>query len=84
MKRFGLFESMYDNFACDVCERDITKSLKIICGVCDKFYICAHCLCNGVETGTHKKEHTFYVANKLEFPLFDSNWSAHDDLMLLD
>ncbi|KRX06785.1 Homeodomain protein [Pseudocohnilembus persalinus] len=72
---------------CDNCEKNITKHTKIICAVCS-IDICVPCFADGVEIKSqktdHKPDHDYHVVNKLHFPLFQNDWTAEQELMLLD
>jgi len=67
---------------CTLCERDISKSVKIRCTVC-AINICLECLRTGQESGTHSKTHPYYVFDKLDFPLLMKDWCAKDEVQLI-
>lgn len=69
---------------CDFCEKDITKYTRVICAVCKDLDICANCFASGQEDGRHLRSHDYHIVNKLDFPLFDAEWSAEEELMLID
>lgn len=43
-----------------------------------------NCFANGAEFQSHKKDHSYHVINKLNFPLFAENWNADEELLLLE
>jgi len=45
--------------------------------------ICAHCFCNGEEFDKHQSDHSYRVVT-LDFSLYESHWSASEELKLLD
>lgn len=46
--------------------------------------ICANCFANGKEKDGHFKNHDYYVVNKLDFPLIREDWTAEEELLLVD
>ena len=73
-------------------------SIIIVCGECrhpmhekQPFIICFECFSKGVESSTnedmpdigHKKDHGYYVMDKMDFPLFRKDSSVLEDFMLL-
>lgn len=47
------------------------------------FIMCLECLRKGKEKNDHKKTHPYSILDKLDFPLFEPNWTAQDDINLL-
>lgn len=73
---------------CNICDRDISKSIKIKCLECSKapLHLCLECLRTGRgsnEFPDHKPYHNYYVYDNLNFPLFTKDWSAKEELRLL-
>lgn len=73
---------------CNICDRDIGKSIKIKCLECAKapLHLCLECLRTGRtshEFPDHKPNHSYYVYDNLNFPLFTKDWSAKEELLLL-
>jgi hypothetical protein len=68
---------------CHFCTRDISKSIRIICDECVDRDFCIDCLvlCKGENTKPHK--HDYHIADKLDFPLFTSDWTTNEELILL-
>lgn len=61
---------------CDCCKRDISLSSRVM--VEDEDYCCG-CFANCEEFPPE-----YFVANKLDFPLFDPAWTAHEELLLFE
>lgn len=70
---------------CSICDRTITKSVKVKCLDCDNpsIYTCLECHRTGEEKGQHRNSHAYYILDNLSFPLFTKNWSAKEELMLI-
>lgn len=54
------------------------------CAECENFDLCADCFCAGVELKPHKNTHAYRVSDNLNFPVFDKDWTAKEELLLLD
>ena len=61
---------------CDVCKRDISKATKILTPSDD---FCASCFGNQKEFNSE-----YHVINKLDFPLFDHEWTAEEELLMFE
>jgi transcriptional adapter 2-alpha len=70
-------------YHCDYCHRDITNQVRIRCAECHEFDLCLDCFSVGVEIQSHKRTHSYRVMEKLDFPVLSSDWTAHEELMLL-
>lgn len=56
----------------------------IECTQCENVSLCCRCFASGSELGTHKSDHNYRVINN-DFVLFDkSNWTAAEELTMLD
>lgn len=75
-------EFVLDEFRCDVCRKEITKSLKLLCAECG-VKLCLECFTAGKEQATHKKTHDYYVLDRLTVPIYDPHWTALEELMLI-
>lgn len=71
-------------FHCDYCSKDITHEPRVKCAECVDFDLCVWCFSVGVEIFPHKNTHPYKVMDRLDFPLFEPDWCAEDELMLLD
>lgn len=69
--------------ACCVCKSTLSEPY-IRCAECSEREICPVCFSNGAEIGEHKNNHN-YIIIKNEFPvIYGSDWSAREELELLD
>lgn len=68
---------------CNFCNRDISKSIRIICDECVDKEFCLDCLvlCKGENGKSHK--HDYHISDKLDFPIFTSDWTTNEELTLL-
>lgn len=71
-------------YLCNYCRKDISSTLRFKCAECENFDLCADCFCAGVELKPHKNTHAYRVADNLNFPVFDKEWTAKEELLLLD
>lgn len=71
-------------YHCDPCSRNITDTVRIRCAVCSDFDLCVSCFCNGVELGKHKNWHDYRVMEQHSFPIFDTEWGADEELLLIE
>ena len=46
-------------------------------------YICSQCFAKGKEFSQHKNYHDYSIV-KTDFPLFDSEWNADEEMLLLN
>ncbi len=52
--------------------------------MCDDFDLCGICYGKALEIKGHKNTHQYHVITKLDFPIFDLNWSAKEELLLFE
>ncbi|KAF9284252.1 Transcriptional adapter ada2 [Mortierella alpina] len=71
-------------YHCDPCNRNITDTVRIRCAVCSDFDLCVSCFCNGAELGKHKNWHDYRVMEQHSFPIFDPDWGADEELLLIE
>ncbi len=76
-------ETLVGSFQCAICDKDITKSVRIHCANCETFIFCLECRGTGAEVKDHKREHGYCVLDKLDFPLFEKSWTAAEELALM-
>ena len=69
---------------CFFCERKINTMTKVYCEDCKDIYICLKCFIEGRESGDHKQTHKYRLLDKLDFNLFGSQWTAREEINLLD
>jgi hypothetical protein len=95
-ERFKQPESLLGPPICSLCERNITKSVKIVCAECNdvekdyaaknELVMCLECLRVGKTTADfpeHKADHAYYVYDSLQYPLFCNEWSAYEEIRLI-
>ncbi|KAG0380458.1 Transcriptional adapter ada2 [Mortierella sp. AD032] len=71
-------------YHCDPCSQNITDTVRIRCAVCSDFDLCVSCFCNGAELGKHKHWHDYRVMEQHSFPIFDTEWGADEELLLIE
>ncbi|CDY34465.1 hypothetical protein Bca4012_088595 [Brassica carinata] len=71
-------------YNCNYCQKDITGKIRIKCAVCLNFDLCVECMSAGAEINTHKCDHAYRVMGNLTFPLICPDWSADDEMLLLE
>lgn len=75
---------------CKACDKDILGQVHINCAYCTdtlhKFVnLCIDCFQKGAEYDkAHKRWHSYRVIDNLSYSLFDQDWSAEQELLLLD
>ncbi|CAD8067888.1 unnamed protein product [Paramecium primaurelia] len=75
----------YNKVHCDNCEKDITKQARILCNDCpNAIDICMNCFLNLQEFESHVISHSYSIINKLNFPIFVEDWTAEEELLLLE
>jgi len=75
-------EFLLDSCHCEICNKEISRSVVIICAQCGIF-LCLPCIISGKEKNDHKKTDDYYVLNNLKQSLFNSDWSIREELMLV-
>ena len=83
---------------CALCERNISKSVKVLCaedqqvadgdqaGKPHDLVICLECLRTGktsAEYPNHNKDCDYYIYDNLEFPLLCKEWTAFEEIRLI-
>ncbi|GLU08718.1 hypothetical protein SLE2022_256140 [Rubroshorea leprosula] len=71
-------------YSCKYCSKDITGQTRIKCAECPDFELCVQCFSVGVEVTPHKSNHCYRVMDSLSFPLFSPDWTANDEILLLE
>ena len=73
-----------NKIVCKICQKDISKSIKILCAVCPDLLYCIECLVfDKPHDGKINAKHDYHVVDKLHFPIFTHDWSASEELILL-
>ncbi|KAG5518836.1 hypothetical protein PMAC_002366 [Pneumocystis sp. 'macacae'] len=73
-----------NKYHCDICALDISRVTHIRCAKCDDFDLCIPCFSAGSEIGTHKSDHSYRIMEQPTFPIFDKDWGADEELMLIE
>ncbi|KAJ1889869.1 Transcriptional adapter ada2 [Kickxella alabastrina] len=71
-------------FHCDNCQANVTDSVRISCNECSEFDLCTTCFSRGIELGSHRNNHAYRVVTRHRFPIFTHDWSADEELLLID
>jgi len=71
-------------YHCNYCGKDISNVIRVKCAVCPDFDLCVQCFSVGVEIGNHKSNHDYHIMDILNFPLFEEDWGADEELLLLE
>ncbi|CAG9939686.1 unnamed protein product [Clonostachys rosea f. rosea IK726] len=74
-------------YVCDVCSSDITSTVRIRCAdpACNDFDLCVSCFAKGESRNAHDPAtHAFRVIEQNSFPIFDQEWGADEELLLIE
>ncbi|EEB09031.1 SAGA complex subunit Ada2 [Schizosaccharomyces japonicus yFS275] len=71
-------------YHCNVCAQDITRSIHIRCVTCTDFDLCVSCFTSGSSSGDHQPAHPYRVIETNSFPIFNDDWGADEELLLID
>ncbi|KAI1007992.1 Transcriptional adapter 2 [Podosphaera aphanis] len=74
-------------YVCDVCSADITSTVRIRCADshCPDYDLCVLCFSNGEATHNHNPgTHPYRVIEQNSVPIYDKNWGADEELLLLE
>ncbi|EFQ36578.1 hypothetical protein CGRA01v4_08457 [Colletotrichum graminicola] len=74
-------------YHCDICSVDITSTVRIRCAhsACNDYDLCVQCFSHGKSSSNHKPEtHPYRVIEQNSFPIFDRDWGADEELLLLE
>ncbi|OHT06455.1 Myb-like DNA-binding domain containing protein [Tritrichomonas foetus] len=69
--------------SCRTCNRDIVDEYYIQCTKCKGFFQCLECFSVGAESINHIKTHPFVIMEPSTSPIFSSDWTAEEELLLL-
>lgn len=70
-------------FHCDVCSTDCTNRIRVQCAICTDYDLCVPCFAAGLTTGDHKPWHDYQIIEQNTYPIFDRNWGADEELLLI-
>ncbi|KAI1635039.1 hypothetical protein F4809DRAFT_615685 [Biscogniauxia mediterranea] len=74
-------------YVCDVCSADITSTVRIRCAhsACNEYDLCVQCFSSGSSSGSHQPAtHPYRVIEQNSIPIFDRDWGADEELLLLE
>lgn len=74
-------------YVCDVCSADITSTVRIRCAhnACNEYDLCVQCFSKGASSNAHQPAtHPYRVIEQNSFPIFDREWGADEELLLLE
>ncbi|KAI1123852.1 hypothetical protein F5Y10DRAFT_251016 [Nemania abortiva] len=74
-------------YVCDVCTADITNTVRIRCAhsACNEYDLCVQCFANAASSGSHQPAtHPYRVIEQNSIPIFDQDWGADEELLLLE
>lgn len=70
-------------FHCDVCSSDCTNRIRIKCAICTDYDLCVPCFASGSATNDHKPWHDYQIIEQNTYPIFDKEWGADEELLLI-
>jgi transcriptional adapter 2-alpha len=74
-----------ETYHCKICAIDITEEISIKCAECpNDFDLCLDCYSTGKEAAAHKANHSYRVIDHIKTPIFDPEWGADEELVLLE
>lgn len=74
-------------YVCDVCSADITSTVRVRCADshCHDYDLCVLCFSNGEASHNHNPgTHPYRVIEQNSVPVYDRNWGADEELLLLE
>ncbi|KAI0478391.1 hypothetical protein GGR56DRAFT_630143 [Xylariaceae sp. FL0804] len=74
-------------YVCDSCSADITSTVRIRCAhsACNEYDLCVQCFSSGASSGSHQPAtHPYRVIEQNSIPIFDRDWGADEELLLLE
>ncbi|CZR62685.1 probable transcriptional adapter 2 [Phialocephala subalpina] len=74
-------------YVCDVCSADITSTVRIRCAhsACNEYDLCVLCFSQGESSHSHNPStHPYRVIEQNSVPIYDKNWGADEELLLLE
>ncbi|KAJ5112464.1 hypothetical protein N7532_000509 [Penicillium argentinense] len=72
-------------FHCDVCSIDVTSTVRISCATCPEYDLCVPCFAAGERSKNHDPAtHSFSVVEQNSVPIFQEDWGADEELLLLE
>ncbi|KAI1326123.1 hypothetical protein F5Y16DRAFT_375829 [Xylariaceae sp. FL0255] len=74
-------------YLCDVCSADVTSTVRIRCAhsACNEYDLCVQCFSHGSTSGSHNPStHPYRVIEQNSIPIFDAEWGADEELLLIE
>jgi transcriptional adapter 2-alpha len=71
-------------YHCDYCRRDISSTIRIRCVECSDFDLCLDCFSCGYSLPPHVNTHSYRVVEHVRQPIYESQWGADEELLLLE
>ncbi|KAL3475834.1 hypothetical protein BJX99DRAFT_229043 [Aspergillus californicus] len=74
-------------YHCDVCSVDVTSTVRISCAhpACHEYDLCVPCFAAGERSKNHDpSSHPFQVIEQNSVPIFQGDWGADEELLLLE
>ncbi|TVY67411.1 Transcriptional adapter, partial [Lachnellula suecica] len=74
-------------YVCEICSADITNTVRIRCAhsACNEYDLCVECFKNGESNASHDPpNHPFNVIEQNSVPIYDKDWGADEELLLLE
>ncbi|KAF6003827.1 hypothetical protein F1559_002149 [Cyanidiococcus yangmingshanensis] len=71
-------------YRCNYCSRDVSNCTRITCAACSDFDLCISCFSVGACLYPHELSHPYRVVEHVSRPVFSSDWSAEEEMRLLE
>lgn len=76
-------ESKNRLYHCDGCSADCTNRIRIKCAICADYDLCVPCFASGNSSNDHKPWHDYQIIEQNTYPIFDKEWGADEELLLI-
>ncbi|EAL93359.1 hypothetical protein KXV70_005859 [Aspergillus fumigatus] len=74
-------------YHCDICSADVTSTVRISCAhpACHEYDLCVPCFAAGEKSKNHDPStHPYQVIEQNSVPIFEEDWGADEELLLLE
>lgn len=58
--------------------------MRIRCAECQDYDLCVRCFAAGSSSGAHKPWHDYLIVEQHAYPIFDPDWGADEELLLIE
>ncbi len=84
-KKFKNLDFLVGKFACSLCGKDMTTSIRIVCAECANTQLCLECLLSHRESlnNGHLAVHDYYILDRLSHSLYSEDWNLLEEMQLL-